>query len=134
MVKEMVVKESLSSELISAGAELTRQLDDARLLIDACLWFYTTDSNAWRFIIASPEVRAHGPKWMYKKIQTVIFKMPPEQPTIPLKDISVVDDQDPLIALLRVLIRTGDEISNIRFSQIVINGALIEDAYIYRIR
>lgn len=130
----MVVKESLSSEMISAGAELTRQLDNARLIIDASLWFYTTDNNVWRFIIASPEVRAHGPKWMYKKIQTVIFKMLPEQSVIPLKDISVVDNHDPLIALLRVAISPVNGISGVRFSQNVIDGVLIEDAYIYRIR
>jgi hypothetical protein len=134
MVKEMVVKESLSTEMISAGAELTRQLDEAHMIIDASLWLYTTDSNAWRFIIASPEVRAHGPKWAYKKIQTIILRMPPEQPVIPLRDITVVDNQDPLIALLRVGVKTGAGISNVRFSQNVINGMLIEDAYIYRIK
>ncbi len=74
MVTEMVVKESLSTEMISAGAELTRQLAEARLLIDASLWFYSTDSNAWRFIIASPEVRADGPKWMYKKFKQSSLK------------------------------------------------------------
>lgn len=134
MVKEMVVKESLSSEMISAGAELTRQLDAARLMIDASLWVYTTDSNVWRFIIASPEVRVHGPKWVYKKIQTIILRMPPEQPLIPLRDITVVDNQDPLIAMLRLGMKTGEVVSNIRFSQNVINGVLIEDAYIYRIK
>jgi hypothetical protein len=134
MVKEMVVKESLSSEMISAGAELTQQLEAARLIIDASLWFYTTDSNAWRFIIASPEVRVNGPKWVYKKIQTIIFRMPPEKSVISLRDITVVDNQDPLISLLRVAVKTGEVVSNIRFSQNVINGVLIEDAYIYRIK
>jgi len=134
MVKEMVVKESLSSEMISAGAELTLWLDDARLIIDASLWYYTTDNNAWRFIIASPEVRVHGPKWVYKKIQTVIYRTSGESSGISLKDITVVDNQDPLISLLRGVITIEKGITGIRFSNNVINGVLIEDAYIYRIR
>jgi hypothetical protein len=134
MVKEMVVKESLSGEMITAGAELTRRLDDARLIVDASLWFYTTESNAWRLIVASPEVRMHGTRWTYKKIQSVISRMPPEQPGISLKDVTVVDNQDPLIALLRGVVKTPDGINGIRFSRNVINGVLIEDAYIYRMR
>ncbi|MGI9105616.1 MAG: hypothetical protein ACR2G4_05145 [Pyrinomonadaceae bacterium] len=134
MVKEMVVKESLSGEMISAGAELTRRLDDARLIVDASLWFYTTESNAWRLIVASPEVRVQGTRWTYKKIQSVISRMPSEQPGISLKDITVVDNQDPLIALLRGVVKTPDGINGIRFSRNVINGVLIEDAYIYRMR
>jgi hypothetical protein len=55
------------------------------------------------------------------------------QSKIPLKDITILDSNDSLITLLRLAIKTGDGISGIRFSQNVINGTLIEDAYIYRI-
>lgn len=134
MVKEMVVKDFLSHEMIAAGAELTRRLDEANLIVDAALWSYTTDSRTWRFIIASPEVRTHGPKWVYKKVQTVLFRMPPEYSKISLKDIAVVDNRDPLITLLGTAIKTGEGVANIRFSQNVINGVFIEDAYIYRLR
>lgn len=135
MATEVVVKESLSSEMISAGAELTRRLDDARFIVSASLWFYIHETNTWRFIIGSPEVRTHGPKKAYKQVQSVISSIPEEQPKIPLKDITVVDsNDDPLIALLRVAVRTGDENSGIRLSRHAINGVLIEDAYIYRIR
>lgn len=133
MVTEVVVKESLSSEMISAGAELARRLDDARFIVSAALWFYIPEAGAWRFIIGSPEVRTQGPKKAYKVIQSVISKMSDEQSIIPLKDVTVVDSNDSLISLLRGAIRTGDGISNIRFSHNVINGVLIEDAYIYRI-
>jgi hypothetical protein len=38
-----------------------------------------------------------------------------------------------MITLLRVALRTGPGIGGIRFSSNVINGTLIEDAYIYRL-
>ena len=133
MVTEVVVKESLSSEMISAGAELTRQLAETRFIVSASLWLYIPETNTWRFIVASPEVSAQGPKKVYQQVQSVISKMPEEQPKIPLKDVTVIDSNDPLVSLLRVAIRTGDGISGIRFTHNVINGVLIEDAYIYRI-
>jgi hypothetical protein len=133
MVTEMVVKESLSSQMISAGEELIRRLDETRFIVSASLWLYIPEINAWRFIIASPEVRTQGPRIAYKQIQSVISKMPEEQPRIPLKDVTVLDSNDPFVSLLRVTMRTGDGISGIRFTHNVINGVLIEDAYIYRI-
>jgi hypothetical protein len=134
MVTEVVVKESLSTDMISAGAELTRLLDESRLIVSASLWLYIPETNVWRFVIGSPEVRTHGPRKAYKKIQSVVSKMSEDQPKIPLKDITVVDSNDPLISLLRVAIgTTGNVISDIRVTHNVINGVLIEDAYIYRI-
>jgi len=132
MATEVLVKHTLSDEMISAGAELTRRLDAARFTVSAALWLYDSDAG-WRFVIGSPEVRTRGPRWAYKQVQSVISKIPEQQSKIPLKDITIVDSSDPLIALLRVAIKTGDGISGIRFSQNVINGTVIEDAYIYRI-
>jgi hypothetical protein len=134
MVTEVVVKEALSSEMISAGAELTRRLDEATFTVSASLWLYIPDANAWRLIIGSPEVRTNGPKKAYRQIQIVISKMPEDQPKIQLKDVSVIDSNDPLITLLRLAIVTREGISNIRLKQNVINGVLIEEAYIYRLR
>jgi len=133
MATEVVVKPSLSDEMISAGAELTRRLDDARFIVSASLWLFTSETEGWRFLIGSPEVRTRGPRWAYKQVQTVVSKMPNAQARIPLKDIAVIDSNDPLIKLLRVAIKTGGGTSGIRFTKNVINGTPIEDAYIYRI-
>jgi hypothetical protein len=133
MVKEMVVKESLSREMIDAGTELTRLLDESRLILDAALWYYSSENNYWVFVVASPEVRTQGPRNIYKKVQTVISRSFGGHSIITLKDISVVDSKDPLIMLLRNAV-TVDGVSGIRFSQNVINGVFIEDAYIYRLK
>ena len=132
MAEEVVVKEVLTKEMIEAGAELTRLLDQTPLVVSASLWLYIPESNIWRLIIVSPEVKTSGPKKVYQKIQPILSQILEEKPSIGLKDISVVENDDPLIALLRVAIRTGDGISGIRFSKNIINGHFIEDAYIYR--
>jgi len=133
MVTEVVVKEALSEEMIAAGAELTRRLDSAGFAVAASLWLYVPETSSWRFVIGSSEVRTRGPRWAYKQIQSVLSKMPPEQVKVPLKDTTVVDSDDPLITLLKVAMKTGNAVSGIRFTQNVINGTRIDDAYIYRV-
>ena len=133
MVTEILVKESLSEQMISAGSHLIRRLDEAGLKVSGALWFYETESNDWRLIIVSPDVRAKGVKTVYEEIQSVVRATPDDQSIISLKDISVVDSDDPLISLLKVAIKTDNGISRIRFSRNMINGTLIEDSYIYRL-
>ncbi len=132
MATEILVKESLSREMISAGAELIRLLDEAHFKASASLWFYELDANAWRLIIASPNVELDGPKKAYKQIQSVIAKMPEGQSKIELKDITVVDSKDSLILLLRRFVK-AEGTHGIRLLNNMINGSLIEDAYIYRL-
>jgi len=132
MAEETVVKEMLTQEMVQVGAELTRRLDEAHLEVRASLWLYIPDKNLWRLIVASPAVRQHGPKKVYQQIQTILSKMSDKTWKIPLHDISVIEDSDPLIALLRSAMNTGGGVSGIRFSRNTINGHFIEDAYIYR--
>lgn len=133
MVTETVVKEALSSEMISVGEKLTRILDADNFSPSASLWFFLSESNAWRLILASPEVKTNGLKAAYERVQQILSKSDNADLRIQLKDITLVSHLDPLISLLKVAIKTGKEISGIRFSKNMINGNLIEDAYIYRL-
>ena len=48
MIEEMVViKEMLTKEMIDAGAELLKRLDEANLDVQAALWVYLWESNRW---------------------------------------------------------------------------------------
>jgi hypothetical protein len=132
MAEETVVKEMLTQEMVQAGAELTRRLDEAHLEVCASLWLYIPDKNLWRLIVASPAVRQDGPKKVYQQIQTILSKMSDKTWKIPLHDISVVEDTDPLITLLHTSMSTEDGISGIRLSRDTINGHFIEDGYIYK--
>ena len=51
-----------------------------------------------------------------------------------LEDIVMAKPDAPVIQLLRQVVATGPGISGIRFTSNVINGTLIEDAYIYRLK
>lgn len=132
MDTQVVVKEGLSAEMIDAGKELVQQLDKIKFIVRAALWLYLPDENGWRFVLANPEVNTHGPTRAYRKVQNALSRIPQGTRQIALREITVVDTDDPLISLMRMTISTGREISGVRFSHNVIHGTLIEDAYIYR--
>lgn len=133
MAEETMVKEMLTKEMIQAGADLVRRLDEAHLEVDASLWLYIPDANLWRLVIASPAVKDEGPKRVYQKIQSVLSQAPDDAYKVALSDISVVENTDPLVTLLRTSVKTGMDISGRRFSRNTINGHFIEDAYLYRV-
>lgn len=124
-------KTALEEKDIEEGKKLIAALDKQGLEIDAAMWFYSSDADGWRLLIASPLLERKGPKEAYTLMQSVLRRLSPP-PRISLKDISVVSPSHPVIKLLRMAIRTGPGISGIRFTRNVINSTLIEDAYIYR--
>jgi hypothetical protein len=132
MADEMVVKETLTNEMIEAGGELIRRLDAAGFELNAGLWLYMEEPNAWRLILASSIVTKDGPNKAYQKIQTVMSKMPENRKVISLASISAVGPDKPIVALLRKAVKTGNGISGVRFTRNAVNGQFIEDSYIYR--
>ena len=132
MAETVVVKEALTREMIEAGAELTRQLDEAQLGARAVLWLYLSEYNTWRLFIALPKLNEEGPRKMYKKIQSVLAKLPGHQPQIDLSDISLLDTHDPFVTHLRSLVKPGPSISGARVSDSFANGHSIDEAYVYR--
>ena len=133
MAQEVVVRETLTSEMIKAGEELVRRLDSTGFKATAILWLFLDEPNKWRLKIATPEVGEIGPLQVYRRLQTILSDMPEDTPRVSLVDISAVEDDDPLVSLLGVAINTGDGIAGIRFSGNAINGHYIEDAYIYKV-
>lgn len=132
MAQEIMVKDSLSKEMIAAGEELMRLLDKLRLDIDAALWLYDPENNSWKFIVASPEVKAKGPKKVYKQVQSALSKIVGSREDFSLKDVAVRDSKDSFIQLLRNGFRTVDG-QPFRLSHGVIKGVPVGDAYIYRL-
>ncbi len=70
---------------------------------------------------------------MYRKIREVLGRLPEGVAAVGTKDISAVDEKDPLFLRLRSAISTGPEVGGIRFSRNVVNGQLIENSYVYRV-
>jgi hypothetical protein len=129
-----VVKETLSESMIKAGAVLTRTLDSLDLPVTASMWFFFPEENQWRLLLSSPYVVKEGPKRTYRLVQEALSKLPVDAPKIILQDIVVTDESHPIISLMRIAVKTGDGIGGVRFSKNVINGQIIEDAYIYRLQ
>jgi hypothetical protein len=128
-----MVETNLTKEMIETGATLVRKLDEQGLRPDAALWLYFPEVQQWKLVIAELKVGTLGPKEIYRKVQQILEKSANEITGLSLDDVALAKPDAPIIVLLRVAIPTGPGISGIRFTNNVINGTLIEDAYIYRI-
>jgi hypothetical protein len=126
-----MVTAALVESAIVDGAKLILALDEEGIDVPAALWFYDSESEDWRLLIASGQLQHLGPQKAYAKIQAVLEGTAIR--TVKLSNVSVVSPSDPIIRALRVAIHTGPGITGIRFSRNVINSIFIEDAYIYRV-
>lgn len=129
-----MVESQLTPELMNEGAALIAKLDASGAAPDAALWFYFPDIRAWKLLFAQTKVGPQGPREVYREIQKALNSLRNEIAHLSLEDIAVTKTDAPVIQVLRQAIATGPGIGGIRFSRNVINGTLIEDAYIYRLR
>lgn len=127
-----MVETPLTKELIEAGAKLVRKLDERGLAPDAAFWLYFPELQAWKLVLAEVKVAQLGPRKVYREVQETLTGTP-ELHELTLDDVSIAKPDAPMVALLRTAIHTGPGISGIRFKNNVINGHMIEDAYIYRL-
>lgn len=131
--KAKMVGKLLNKELIDAGAELVQRLDDKGLRPDAAFWLYSSETQSWRLFLAEAKLPSAGPKHVYRNIQKVMKDVPEDSRILGLSDIGLLRSDAPLIKSLRTAIKTSHGISGIRVTNSVVNGNLIEDAYIYRV-
>ena len=132
LVKETMVEQILTKEMIESGKFLIQIMDKKNMNPEAVLWFYFPDIQEYKLLISMPIEIKLGPKKFYKKMRDIILELP-EKNRISLDKITLAKPTSPIISLLKMAIRTGPGISNIRFTNNVINGTVIDDAYIYRL-
>lgn len=117
---------------VEGGARLLKAMDQAALDICAALWLYTSETSAWRLIVATPKLEQLGPRALYRQIQSMLAELDPPC-NIELSDVSVVNPESNLIKSLRVTHKTSsDAILNTVFTNTSINNVFIEGAVIYR--
>ncbi|MEX2125342.1 MAG: hypothetical protein WD795_15725 [Woeseia sp.] len=126
-----LVEADLNKQLIDAGAKLVRSLDKKGLSPDAAFWLYSSDNKAWRLFLVEAKLGEVGPKGVYR--QKVIKELPEESQVLSLSDIGLLRSDAPFVQRLRTAFRKGRNVSGTRLMNNVVNGKLIEDAYIYRI-
>jgi hypothetical protein len=127
-----MVESILTKEMIDIGKALIERLDKRNLSPDAAFWRYVPETQQRKLVIAKATIETIGPKEIYRRIQQILAEPKNKITGLSLDDVSLAKPDAPIIVLLRVAIRTGPGISGIRFKNNVVNGTLIEDAYIYR--
>jgi len=128
-----MVASTLTDGLIEGGKSLVSKLDGGNTVVNAAFWFLFPDQNFWKLMISFEDMDKEGPRASYSKIQKALSKMT-EQHGLSLDDIALLKSDAPLLKLMKVALRTGPGLSGIRFTNNVINGQLIPDAYVYRLQ
>jgi hypothetical protein len=122
---------------VEQGRKLVDAIDKSgKLTVKAALWFYFSDLGSWRLLLDVKESTTLGPSLTYRKIQQVLVNLGTSNGVsepIALEDIVVAKADATVLALLRPIISTDGGLHGIRFTNNVINGQVIEDAYIYRL-
>ena len=123
---------TLVSPDIQKGEAVVRALDEAGLEVRAASWLRLAEAPDWRLVLAMPLVDKEGPRAGYGAIRKTLAR-PPGRVEVPLGMISVIGLKDPLYRLLRRLVKTARKaIADIRVSDNIVDGVLVQDAYIYR--
>ena len=125
-------KKTLVDVNIIDGKLILERLDASKIDVKSAFWFFMSNINEWRLMLATPIVDKQGPKNTYTKVQKELETLN-DHIKIPLESISVISPNDPLNQLLSIGLKTGPGIFDIRFTANVINGVFIEDVYIYRL-
>lgn len=128
-----MVETQLTDKLVEEGARLIRTLDESGVSPDAAFWYYFPDSGAWKLILVEMKVGPEGPRDIYKRIQKALNNLSPRPVVLSLEDVALEKPDAPIVSVLRSAIQTGRNLGGIRFTKNVVNGTLIDDAYIYRL-
>jgi hypothetical protein len=127
-----MAKETLLDRDISAGAKLIRALDGRGIAITAGMWFFYPDLGDWKLLLVSPQLTEEHLPAAYTKISEAISGDSEIAESLSISDVKVLTNKDPMIRMLRGVIRTDRGISTIRMTSNLINGIYVEDALIYR--
>jgi len=128
-----MVTKDIGKESIDSGKKLLEELDKANIKVDAAFWFFFSDVSDWKLVYSLPQEIKNGPKKAYAIIQKAYSKAGENLPGLDINDVLLMMKDNPLIDILKTIVRTGPKTSQIRLSQNMVNGFLIEDAIIYRL-
>lgn len=129
-----MVETQLTPDLIREGAALVEGLDKAGVSPDAAFWLYFPDNAAWKLLLGEVKVGPDGPRETYRSVQKILQSLRNQISHLSLEDVALTKADAPIIKLLIQAVVTGPGINGIRFTHNVVNGTLIEDAFIYRLK
>lgn len=128
------MRAELTAESIDAGERLLRRLEERGASVPAALWSYAADINEWRLYMTIKAPPLHGAATGAELVSQAIASLRSEE-DFPLtrQDISPIPSDHAVIAGLAAAIGTGPTISRLRIQGTRVNGALIDDALVYRL-
>jgi hypothetical protein len=129
-----MTRAELSAERIDAGERLLRRLEERGASVPAALWSYAADINEWRLYLTIKAPRLQAAATGAELVSQAIASLRSEE-DFPLtrQDISPIASDHAVIAGLAAAIGTGPTISRLRIQGTRVNGALIDDALVYRL-
>jgi hypothetical protein len=126
-----MVEANLTTELIDSGAKLVEKLDKCGLAPDAAFWLYSPEEQTWKLVLVEVKLAKKGPRAAYAEMQKIL-ESEKDFGNLRLDDLVLEKPDARIVELIRKAMRTGSGITGIRFKNNVIDGTLIDDAYIYR--
>lgn len=121
-----MVKTALVDKYINEGRTLIAALKRENFIIDTAMWFYSEELDEWQLMIATPLVDEVGLRETYRRIQSILTKLP--SISLSLIDVSILSPQNHLINAIK---GTVGQSKNITLKGTVVDGILVNDAYIY---
>jgi hypothetical protein len=126
-----MVKNRLTDQMVKDGKQFVEKLLKSDLEISAAVWFYMEESEKWRLIIASPEVKTKGPNFVYSKLQSYLKEMGKDNLSFDVGDISAYKPDHKIVRLLSKVFGSTEGITEIRFSKNFVDTRYIEDSLVY---
>jgi hypothetical protein len=125
-----MAKDTLVTEDIDSAERLVAFLDTSGLPVRAGVWFYESDAERWRFILALRERR--DDVWSFYFNIADAIKASGRDDLLDLDRVKIVDQDDPVLTALRPDYAV-DLPSRRRISHSRINGVYFENAMVLRL-
>lgn len=126
-----MVEYTLVKDMIAEGARLLGALDSASVKVDAALWFYFSESEMWRLVIAIPIVEEAGREVAFRAVRQASETLDPPVDLAP-GGVRVVSRNDPIIKALGGFHSPASLVGR-RFGGTYVDGVVFDGAYVYRI-
>jgi hypothetical protein len=130
MAEELLVKESLSAEEITAGEVLLKRLDGAGMDVLASYWVFSPTVGEWHVEFVTPLIESEGPVEFYNKVGELLL-YPKKIDCLTLNSIMGLGPNYSYYELLQESIRPEKDLFRVRLSRLVVGNEVV-DLYIYR--
>jgi hypothetical protein len=140
MDKEILVKEVLSKERIAIGNALLNKLDeqngsDKGLNIQVALWVFSIEREKWKLILVPKDYGSKNLVEMYLTVLACLNSLEVDENDLALHDVVLTSPDDQFVRAITDYFETTQiKLQSRRLKTTVLNGAYIEDGYLYRVQ